>query len=146
MCMMEIRRCVCGQRTAYLNFRDYILPPHILVNLYCPDCSAQARFDPETMVTDCGWVMEFDMEGAHACFIKRGLWPDLSPEYIFDQGYLTWQGFSPLDHELRAQLHQRLAPLIKQDLNLFLQSLKTEWLAHVEKLKAEGWRRAQTAC
>jgi hypothetical protein len=27
----------------------------------------------------------------------------------------------------------------------FLESLKTEWLAHVERLKAAGWRRAQQA-
>ncbi len=145
MCMMESRRCSCGQRAAYLNFRDNLLPPEILVTLYCPECSLQADFDPETMVADCGWVMEYDMEGAQAFFSKRGLSLALSPEIIFDEGYLTWQGFSPGDHEIRAELHQRLAPLIKEDMNQYLQSLKTEWLAHVDRLKAAGWRRAQQA-
>lgn len=145
MCMMESRRCSCGQRAAYLNFRDNLLPPKILVTLYCPECSLQADFDPETMVADCGWVMEYDMEGAQAFFSKRGLSLTLSPEIIFDEGYLTWQGFSPGDHEIRAELHQRLAPLIKEDMNQYLQSLKTEWLAHVDRLKAAGWRRAQQA-
>lgn len=145
MCFMESRRCACGQRLAYLNFRDNILPPEILVNLYCPECSPQVNFDPESMVSDCGWVMEYDMEGAQIFFLRRGLNRTLSPEMIFDEGYLTWQGFSPLDHEVRVELHQRLAPLLQADMKQFLESLKTEWLAHVEQLKAEGWRRARQA-
>lgn len=145
MCFMESRRCACGRRTAYLNFRDNVLPPEILINLYCPDCSPQVTFDAQCMVADCGWVMEYDMEGAKLFFAKRGLNRPLTPDLIFDEGYLTWQGFAPLDHEVRAQLHHRLAPLIQTDLKQFLESLKTEWLAHVEKLKAEGWRRARQA-
>jgi predicted house-cleaning noncanonical NTP pyrophosphatase (MazG superfamily) len=145
MCMMESRRCVCGSKTAHLNFRDNLLTPEILVSLYCPLCSPQANFDPETMVADCGWIMEYDMEGAQAIFIKRNQNRDLTPEIIFDEGYLTWQGFSPADHEIRTELHQKLAPLIQEDMKQFLESLKTEWLAHVERLKAAGWRRAQQA-
>ena len=30
-------------------------------------------------------------------------------------------------------------------MNLYLQSLKDEWLAHVKRLKTEGWRRARQA-
>jgi len=145
MCMMESRRCVCGSKMAHLNFRDNLLSPEILINLYCPQCSPRADFDPRTMVADCGWVMEYDMEGAQAMFIKRNVGRDLTPEIIFDEGYLTWQGFSPGDHEIRAELHQKLAPLIEEDMKQFLESLKTEWLAHVERLKAAGWRRAQQA-
>jgi predicted house-cleaning noncanonical NTP pyrophosphatase (MazG superfamily) len=145
MCMMESRRCVCGSETAHLNFRDNLLFPEILLNLYCPLCSPQTNFDPETMVADCGWIMEYDMEGAQAIFIKRNQNRDLTPEIIFDEGFLTWQGFSPADHEIRAELHQKLAPLIQEDMKQFLESLKTEWLAHVERLKAAGWRRAQQA-
>jgi hypothetical protein len=145
MCMMESRRCVCGRKLAHLNFQDNLLSPEILVNLYCPECSLQANFDPKTMVADCGWIMEYDMEGAQAVFLKRSMGRDLTPEIIFDEGYLTWQGFSPGDHEIRAELHQRLAPLIQEDMKQFLESLKTEWLAHVERLKAAGWRRAQQA-
>ncbi len=97
------------------------------------------------MVADCGWIMEYDMEGARAFFVKENLDSAVTPELIFDEGYLTWQGFSPGDHEIRSELHQRLAPLVKGDMNLYLQSLKDGWLAHVERLKAEGWRRARQA-
>jgi hypothetical protein len=40
-------------------------------------------------------------------------------------------------------LHRRLEPLIKEDMSRYLQALKSEWLAHVAKLKAAGWRKAQ---
>jgi hypothetical protein len=30
-------------------------------------------------------------------------------------------------------------------MNQYLQALKSEWLAHVDRLKAAGWRRAQQA-
>ncbi len=145
MCMMESRRCCCGQKMAYLNFRNNLLTPEILVSLYCPDCAPNADFDPETMVADCGWIMEYDMEGARAFFVKENLDSAMTPELIFDEGYLTWQGFSPRDHEIRVELHRRLAPLVKGDMNLYLQSLKDEWLTHVERLKDEGWRRARQA-
>ena len=145
MCMMESRRCFCGRRLAHLNFRDNLLTPEILVSLYCPECGLEKDFDPQTMVADCGWIMEYDMEGAQAFFLKKKMNQDVTPELIFDEGYLTWQGFSPGDHEIRAELHQRLAPLIKEDMKLFLASLKNEWLAHVERLRAAGWRRAQQA-
>lgn len=145
MCMMESRRCFCGRRFAYLHFRDNLLAPEVLVNLYCPECSPQKDFDAESMVADCGWVMEYDMESAQAFFHKRGLTRPLTPENIFDEGYLTWQGFSPGDHEFRAEMKQRLAPFIQGDLKQYLQALKREWLAHVNRLKAAGWRRAQQA-
>lgn len=145
MCMMESRRCFCGRQFAYLNFRDNLLPPEILVHLYCPECSSQTNFDPTYMVADCGWIMEYDMDGAQVFFKKKGLARNITPEIIFDEGYLTWQGFSPGDHEVRAEIKQRLAPLSKGDMNQYLQVLKSEWLSHVERLKAAGWRRAQQA-
>jgi hypothetical protein len=132
MCMMESRRCFCGRQFA-------------LVNLYCPECSPQTGFDAETMVADCDWIMEYDMDRAQVFFNKKGLAQTITPEAIFDEGYLTWQGFSPGDHEIRAEIKQRLAPLIQGDMNQYLQALKGEWLAHVDRLKAAGWRRAQQA-
>jgi hypothetical protein len=52
---------------------------------------------------------------------------------------------APGDQETNTRLHQRLAPLIEQDLALYIKSLRTEWLAHVAQLKAAGWRKAQGA-
>lgn len=145
MCMQQTRTCQCGRHTAYLNFRDNILTPEILVNLYCPQCRSTADWDAACMVEDCGWVLEYDLDGAQVFFRKRGLERPATPDFLFDEGYLSWQGFSPLDHEVNAALHRRLAPLIQEDLPRYLELLKTEWLAHVVALKAAGWRKAQQA-
>jgi hypothetical protein len=130
---------------AYLSFRDNVLKPEILRHLYCPECSAQAEWDAARMVEDCGWVLEFDMFGARFFMSQRGLGGEVSPDLLFDEGYLTWQGFSPLDHEVNSELHRRLAPMILEDMRQYLQALKSEWLAHVAALKAAGWRKAQRA-
>lgn len=145
MCMNVRRACRCGQNSAYFLFRDNLLPPEVLVNLYCPECRDSAVWDRVTMLEDCGWILEYDLGMAQIFLDKRGLLARATPEFIFDKGYLAWQGFSPGDHEANTRLHQRLAPLIEDNLNLYLQTLKSEWLAHVAALKAAGWRKAQAA-
>lgn len=145
MCMQQSRACHCGRGLAYLSFRDNVLSPEILLNLYCPECSSQVAWDPASMVADCGWILEYDMPGARFCLTRRGVNGPIAPEFLFDEGYLTWQGFSPLDHDVNSRLHERLAPLIKEDMQQYLKVLKAEWLAHVAALKATGWRKARHA-
>lgn len=145
MCMQQSRSCECGRNMAYLSYRDNVLAPQILFNLYCPECSHQAEWNAGSMVVDCGWILAYDMAGARFCMAQRGLNGPITPEFLFEEGYLTWQGFSPLDHEVNSRLHERLAPLIKEDMQKYLQALKAEWLAHVAALKAAGWRKAQHA-
>jgi hypothetical protein len=145
MCLNQQRFCECGGSSAFLLFRDNLLGPEVLVHLYCPECRGRALWDGARMLADCGWVLEFDLERARALFDVRGVRVPATPEHIFDEGYLTWQGFSPGDHEVNTRLHQRLAPLIEQDLALYLKSLKEQWLEHVARLKAAGWRKAQQA-
>jgi hypothetical protein len=145
MCLQHSRSCECGRNMAYLSYRDNVLAPEILFNLYCPECSPRVEWDAKSMVADCGWVLAYDMPGARFCMTQRGLNGPITPDLLFEEGYLTWQGFSPLDHEVNSRLHERLAPLIKEDMQKYLQALKAEWLAHVAALKAAGWRKAQHA-
>jgi hypothetical protein len=142
MCMSLRRFCACGCNSAYLSFRDNTLPGEILVNLFCPECRPDHIGD-DTMLQDCGWVLEYDLERAQAFFTLRGIKRQATPEFIFDEGHLSWQGLAPRDQEVSTRLHQRLAPLIEQDLALYLKSLRSEWVAHVARLKAAGWRKAQ---
>ena len=95
------------------------------------------------MLQDCGWVLEYDVERAQDFFALRGLKSPATPAFIFDEGYLSWQGLAPEDQEINTRLHQRLAPLIEQDLALYLKAIRSEWVAHVARLKAAGWRKAQ---
>jgi len=145
MCRNESRFCRCGHQAAALLFRDNLLFPEILLNLYCPECQDRAVWNDATMIRDCGWVMEYDMPGAHALLRHRGINAAVTPEFLFDEGYLSWQGLAPGDQDLNAALHRQLSPLIEQDLPLYLQSLKSKWLQHVAELKAAGWRKAQAA-
>lgn len=143
MCRNERRFCACGRNSAALLFRDNLLYPEILVNLFCPQCQDRAVWDGATMLRDCGWILEYDLPGAQALLTQRGIRGAATPEFLFDEGYLSWQGLSPGDLEINAELHRRLAPLIEEDLPLYLQSVKSEWLKHVTALKAAGWRKAQ---
>jgi hypothetical protein len=141
---MNLRRfCVCGRNSTFLSFRDNLLLPEILLNLYCPQCRPPAPLDKTTMLEDCGWVLEYDVERAQVYLDLRGLRQQATPEYLFDQDYLSWQGLAPGDQEESARLHRRLEPLVRQDYALYLKSLKTEWTAHVAGLKSAGWRKAQ---
>lgn len=142
MCMSLRRFCSCGRNSAHLSYRDNVLPVEILANLYCPECRPD-DIGGEVMLEDCGWVLEYDVERAQTFFARRGIQGRVSPAFIFDEGYLSWLGLAPGDQEINTRLHQRLAPLIEQDLALYLTSLRSEWLAHVAGLKAAGWRKAQ---
>ncbi|MCK9375325.1 MAG: hypothetical protein M0P73_04150 [Syntrophobacterales bacterium] len=142
MCLNLRRFCVCGRNSTYLSCRDNLLPGEILLNLFCPECRPDST-EEDTMLQDCGWVLEYDVERAQAYFDLKSMQVRATPGFIFDAGYLSWQGLAPGDQEINTRLHQRLAPLIKQDLALYLQSLRAEWVAHVAQLKAAGWRKAQ---
>jgi hypothetical protein len=142
MCMNLRRFCSCGRNSAYLSCRDNLLPAEILVSLFCPQCRP-GSVEEDTMLADCGWVLEFDVERAQAFFGLRGIKSQATPEFIFDEGYLSWQGLAPGDQEVNTRLHQRLAPLIERDLALYLKSLRAAWVAHVARLKAAGWRKAE---
>ncbi len=142
MCLNLRRFCACGRNSAYLSCRDNLLPGEILLNLFCPECRPDSIGD-DSMLQDCGWVLEYDVERAQAYFDLSSMRVRATPGFIFDAGYLSWQGLAPGDQEVNTRLHQRLAPLIEQDLALYLKSLRTEWVAHVAQLKAAGWRKAQ---
>jgi hypothetical protein len=142
MCMNLRRFCSCGRNSAYLSCRDNLLPAEILVNLFCPECRPDSIVET-TMLKDCGWVLEYDVDRAQAYFRVRGISSRATPAFIFDEGYLSWQGLAPGDQEVNTQLHLRLAPLIESDLPLYLKTLRSEWVAHAARLKAAGWRKAQ---
>jgi len=142
MCMDLLRFCFCGRNSAYLSYRDDLLPAEILINLFCPECRPDS-FGEDCVLQDCGWALEYDVERAQDHFNAMGISGQATPEFIFDEGYLSWQGLHPADQEIHPRLHQGLAPLIKRKLTHYLQSLHEEWEEHVARHKAAGWRKAQ---
>lgn len=92
MCMNLRRFCSCGRNSASLSCRDNLLPAEILVNLFCPGCRP-GSINEATMLADCGWVLEYDVDRAQAYFTTRGIRSQATPNFIFDAGYLSWQGW-----------------------------------------------------
>jgi len=92
-----------------------------------------------------GWILEYDMEGARGLLQQQGVRGPVTPEFLFDEGYLSWQSLSPGDQDLNAALHRRLAPLIEQDLSQYPPVHEERMAVHVAELKAAGWRKARKA-
>ena len=100
MCMEHSVICKCGKRDASFNFKNEIMPPEVIETLYCPDCSCELSVDQESMVHDNVWVIKYDMEvaGLYSKRLPANDIQNLSPETLFDEGYVTWRGIYSGDH------------------------------------------------
>lgn len=144
MCIAYERRCKCGGKSAGFHFRDNVLSDRIIREVYCPACSSGIPLDPESMVADNGWIVEFDMEVA--AFMGRTLpLPVLSPELLFDEGYCSWNGIYPGDHLDSVTEREELALLAKKDPAMYLKRMRLWATERNDKLVAEGWRKARKA-
>ncbi len=145
MCMEVRLRCECGAKEAEFNLRDNVMPPEVIVSLYCPSCSAHAEFDPESMIQDNGWLIEYDMEMARFMAVsKLGIPPEkVTPAFLFDEGYATWKELYPGELEDIKAEKEAIVAILKEDPQRYFEELRKWALARVERLKAEGWRRAQ---
>jgi len=142
MCQNYLIPCECGKGKAnFMNLND-LLPPLILTHLYCPSCSDGVDFNPDTMVMDNGWILEFDMQAAQVFLLSEGV-PErvITPDYIFDKGYFSWNGFTPTDIEDKMKERKEIMKLAKVDRRKFIEELKAWGIGRVERLKLEGWRK-----
>ncbi|WP_022852341.1 hypothetical protein [Thermodesulfatator atlanticus] len=144
---MEVRiRCECGAKEAPFNLRDNILPPEVIVALYCPECSQHVSFDKATMILDNGWIIEYDMDLARFMAVaKLGLPAEkITPAFLFDEGYATWKELYPGELEDIKSEKEAIVAILKEDPHRYFQELKNWANARMERLKAEGWRKAQS--
>ena len=144
MCMEYSMRCSCNSREASFQFRDEIMPPEVISRLYCPECSKEINFDPETMIADNGWVIEYDMDVARfsATRSPRLLTKTLTPEVLFDEGLATWRGIYPGDHIDSLKEREEIVALAKTDPKAYLERIKTWGTERMKRLREEGWRKA----
>ncbi len=142
MCQNHIIPCECGREKAnFMNLYD-LLPPPILTHLYCPSCSKGVTFDPKTMVRDNGWILAFDMQAARVFLMSEGIPEEvITPDFIFDKGYFSWNGFTPTDIEDKLKERKEIMKLAKVDRRKFIEELKAWGIGRVERLKSEGWRK-----
>lgn len=141
MCMDYKKSCECGSFIASFSFRDNIMPPQTVNRLYCPECAKDIKFDPSTMIVDNGWIIEYDMDVAR--FASRALSErDLTPEFLFNQGYCSWRGLYPTDYIDSLREKQKITEMAKTDPIKYLEELKNWGKNRMNRLKEEGWRKA----
>jgi hypothetical protein len=142
MCVDHKITCTCGKNSASFNFRDDILPVEIVSRLYCPSCSGSVGFNPGSMLSDKGWIIEYDMDVARFMTQKLPRTEAISPEFLFDEGYCTWRGVYPNDHIDSARERDELLKLAKTDRKKYFEEFKTWGIKRMERLAQEGWRKA----
>ena len=142
MCVEHKITCTCGNSSASFHTKDSILPVEVVQRLFCPACSMKTAFDPETMLSDNGWTIEYDMELARFMLQKTAR-PDLiSPGFLFDEGYCTWKGVYPNDHIDSVKEREELLKLAKTDRKKYFEEFRNWGIKRMERLAQEGWRKA----
>jgi len=147
MCIEVRKTCECGKQSVQFHLRDNIMSQEVLVALHCPDCAEKAEENPATMINDNNWIIEYDIELAQfLAAAKLEVPPDMvSPEFIFDSGYATWQEMYPGEQNDILDERKDIMELIKTDKTEYLKQINSWNIARVERLKEEGWRKAQAA-
>lgn len=141
MCVDHRMMCECGKNTASINFRDEIMPPEAIDRLYCPQCSEGVPYRPDSMLRDNGWIIEYDMDVAK--FAGRTIpVSELTPAYLFDEGYCSWRGVYPNDHEDSRKEREELISLAKVNPKKYLEEFRRWGTTRMERLASEGWRKA----
>ncbi len=143
MCVEHKITCTCGNNSASFHTKDSILPVEAVRRLFCPVCSTNTAFDPETMLFDNGWIIEYDMDIARFMMqkIARG-GAVISPEFLFDEGYCAWKGVYPNDHIDSAREREALVKLAATDRKKYFEEFRNWGIKRMERLAQEGWRKA----
>ncbi len=142
MCVAHQITCTCGKNSASIHAKDSILSAEVIQRLFCPACSGKVDFDPATMLSDNGWIIEYNMEMAR--FMMQNISPahEVSPGFIFDEGYCTWNGVHPHDIVDSAKERQELVKLAQTDNKKYFEEFKNWGVNRMERLAREGWRKA----
>lgn len=141
MCIEHSMTCKCGSSRASLHFRDDVMTSDVIDALYCPQCSTRIVVDRENMVHDNGWVISYDMETARFLGQKLSA-PNITPDFLFDEGYCTWSGLYPTDHSDSVAERQEFLPLAKTDKMRYFTEFRKWSSGRMERLARQGWRKA----
>jgi hypothetical protein len=136
--------CTCGARSVSFHFKDNIMPEQVIKELYCPVCSNGVAVDPSTMISDNGWIIRYDMEAAKFLGEKH-IKDEITPGLLLDQGYCSWNGVYPGDNLDSVREREKIIALAKTNPVEYFKQLKSWAVERTEKLKNEGWRKAQNA-
>ncbi len=142
MCQSYRKVCACGQKTTEIFFGRMILDEEAVAKVYCPKCSHNVETDCDDRVWDNDWVLELNMEVVKARASVMEISPeDITADWIFDEGYVTWVGITPEDHQRREQERSEIQKLAKTDLLSYIQAMKEWGLNREKRFINEGWRK-----
>jgi hypothetical protein len=142
MCMDHKMMCQCKKNSAGFDFKDNVMPVEVIKNLYCPGCSPAVAFSEETMLGDNGWVIEYDMEVANLMAGRLPGHAAVTPEFLFDKGYCTWRGIYPTDLTDSLKEREGLKELSRVNPKEYFSEFRKWAVGRMERLAAEGWRKA----
>jgi hypothetical protein len=142
MCVDHSINCSCNKSHASFNFKDEVLPFEVITKLYCPACSPAVVQDSSNMIVDNGWIIQYDMDVARFMLQKKATASDVTPEFIFDEGYCTWRGVTPSDHIDSVREREQLTQLAKTDRKRYFEEIRSWGNNRMERLAREGWRKA----
>lgn len=147
MCREVRKSCECGKQNVQFHMRDNVMGEEVLSRLFCPDCSANVEFDDTTMINDNGWILEYDMDMAHFFAVSKLMVnpSHVGPEFIFDQGYATWQEMYPGEQRDILAEREEIMSLAKKEPKRYLEKISSWNIARINRLKDEGWRKAMYA-
>jgi hypothetical protein len=97
------------------------------------------------MLADNEWILEFNLASAKGCFQLANMKTSvLTPSFLFDQGYATWNGFTPNEMEQKLLERQEIISLARSNMRLYLEEIKRWGCERAEKFREAGWRKAQS--
>ena len=145
MCLDVRKSCRCGRHLVQFHLRDNVMNEQVIAALYCPLCPAREDSNPDVVLSDNNWIIEYDMELARfLAAAKLQLSPEsVDPGYLFDSGYATWQEMYPGEQQDILDERREIMGLSRTDPREYLRRINSWNIARVERLKADGWRKAQ---
>jgi hypothetical protein len=142
MCQSYRKECVCGQNTAEIFFGKMVLDEQSVEQVYCPECSQNVETNGDNRIWDNGWVLELDMDVVRTHASIMGISPqEVTADWAFDAGYVTWVGIIPDDYKQKAQERAEILKLAKTDLLAYYQAMKDWGLQREKRFTEEGWRK-----
>ena len=145
MCQSYKVPCTCQKNTAEIFFGKCILNETAIEEVYCPQCSQNLDLDRNDRLWDNGWVIELDMEVVKAHAAVMEISPEaITAKWIFDQGFVTWVGITPDDHQRREQERNEFQKLAKTDLLAYIQAMREWGLNREKRFIEEGWRKMRS--
>lgn len=142
MCESYFLECQCGEKKAEIFFGRMLLNESSVKRLFCPKCSEGSDPPDSQRIWDNGWVLELDMEKIKPHSSTFGIpADDLTAEWIFDSGYVTWLGITPDDTERRNRERDEIQQLANTDTLAYIKAMKEWGIGREKRFSEEGWRK-----